>query len=141
MKRIAALTLFLTFILPYSILGLAQDERRITTSYAQGKLVRISEMNAYLKKDYTCQIKTYVGTIAALKYGDEEVEPYAIIVRLKNDRRIFIGLDGSLYQVLSRADLSHVEVNLVKGKRVRVRAYGCGVSGRGDLQASSIEFL
>lgn len=141
MKRIGTLTLSLTFVLACSITGLAQGERRITISYVRGKLVRISEMNAYLKKDYTCQIRTYVGAIAALKYEDEETEPYAIIVRLKNDRRIFIGLDESLYQVLSGADLSHVEVTLVKGKRVRVRAYGCGVSGRGDLQVSSIEFL
>lgn len=141
MKRIAALIIFLAFILSHSMMGLAQDESSIKTSYARGRLIRISNMNASSKNDYTCQIKTYVGAIVALKYEGEETKPYAIIVQLRNDRRIFIGLDENLYRGLSEADLSHVEVTLVKGKQVRIRAYECGVSGRGDLQASSIEFL
>jgi hypothetical protein len=141
MKRIATLTIFFASILAHSMIGLAQGERSITTSYARGRLSRISNMNAYLKNDDTCQIRTYVGAIVALKYEDEGTEPYAIIIELKNGRRIFIGLDEALYQGLSEADRSHVEIALVKGKRVRVRAYGCGVSGRGDLSASSIEFL
>jgi hypothetical protein len=141
MKRIAALTMLLASVLAHSMTGLAQDISDIKTSYARGRLIRISNMNASSKSDYTCQIKTYVGAIAALKYDEEETEPYAIIIQLKNGRRIFIGLDENLYQGLSRADLSVVEVTLVKGKRVRVRAYGCGASGRGDLSASSIEFL
>lgn len=141
MKRVAALTVFLISVSAYSITGLAQDGSNIKTSYARGRLVRISNMNASSKSDYTCQIKTYVGAIVALKYEEEETEPYAIIIQLKNGRRLFIGLDENLYRGLSEADLSHVEVTLVKGKRVRVKAYGCGVSGRGDLQASSIEFL
>lgn len=141
MKRIAALTILLAFVSAHSMIGLAQDVSGIKTTYARGKLIRISNMNASSKSDYTCQIKTYVGAIVALKYEEEETEPYAIIIQLKNGRRIFIGLDETLYQGLSRADLSIVEVTLVKGKRVRVRAYGCGASGRGDLSASSIEFL
>jgi len=140
-KRVAALTILLTFVSAYSITSLAQDLNGIKTSYARGRLVRISNMNPSSKSDYTCRIKTHVGAIVALKYEEEETEPYAIIIQLKNGRRLFIGLDENLYQGLSEADLSHVEVTLVKGKRVRVKAYGCGVSGRGDLQASSIEFL
>lgn len=141
MKRIAALTVLLASMSVHSMTCLAQDISGIKTSYARGRLIRISNMNESSKSDYTCQIKTYVGAIAALKYGEEETEPYAIIIQLKNGRRLFIGLDENLYRGLSEADLSHVEVTLVKGKRVRVKAYGCGVSGRGDLQASSIEFL
>jgi hypothetical protein len=141
MKRVAALTILLTSVSAHSMTGLAQDGNGIKTSYARGKLIRISNMNASSKSDYTCQLTTYVGPIVALKYEEEETEPYAIIIQLKNGRRIFIGLDENLYRGLSEADLSHIEVTLVKGKRVRVKAYGCGVSGRGDLQASSIEFL
>jgi hypothetical protein len=141
MKRIATSMIFLAFISAHSMMGLAQDETSIKTSYARGRLIRISNMNASSKNDYTCQIKTYVGAIIALKYEDEETEPHAIIIQLKNDRRIFIGLDENLYRGLSEADLSNVEVTLVKSRKVRIRAYGCGVSGRGDLQAFSIEFL
>jgi hypothetical protein len=141
MKRIATLTIVFASILAHSMIVLAQNASSIKTSYARGRLISISNMNASSKNDPTCQIKTYVGSIIVLKYEDEETEPHAIIIQLKNGRRIFIGLDGNLYQDLSRADLSQVEVTLVKGKRVRVRAYGCGVSGRGDLQVSSIEFL
>jgi hypothetical protein len=141
MKRIAVFIILLTSVSTHSMTGLAQDGSGIKTSYARGVLIRISNMNASAKNDYTCQIKTYVGAIVALKYEEDETEPYAIIIQLKNGRRIFIGLDENLYQGLSRADLSSVEVTLVKGKKVRVRAYGCGASGRGDLSASSIEFL
>jgi hypothetical protein len=140
-NRAAALAILLASISVHSVMGLVQDGNEIKTSYARGRLIGISNMNASSKNDYTCQIKTYVGAIVALKYDEEETEPYAIIIQLKNGRRIFIGLDENLYQGLSRADLSNVEVTLVKGKRVRVRAYGCGASGRGDLSASSIEFL
>jgi hypothetical protein len=140
-NRAAAIAILLAFISVHSVMGLVQDGNEIKISYAKGRLIGISNMNASSKDDYTCQIKTYVGAIVALKYDEEETEPYAIIIQLKNGRRIFIGLDENLYQGLSRADLSSVEVTLVKGKRVRVRAYGCGASGRGDLSASSIEFL
>jgi hypothetical protein len=142
MKPIVTLTIFLALAFAYLNVGLAQSETFITVKYnARGKLIRVSDMNDSLKKDFTCQIKTYIGTIAALRYSEGETEPYAIIVQLKNGRRIFIGLDENLYQDLSEADRSNLEVTLVKGRRVRVRAYGCGASGRGDLQSSSIEFL
>lgn len=142
MKPVLTLTCLLAFTLTYPCVGLAQDATLINVKYnARGKLILISGMNDSLKNDYTCQIKTYVGVVAALKYFEDETDPYAIIIQLKNGRRIFIGLDENLYQGLSEADRSSLEVTLVKGKRVRVRAYGCGVSGRGDLQSSSVEFL
>lgn len=142
MRSALTLTILLAFTLIHPRAGLVQGETLVSVKYnARGKVIRISNMNDSLKNDYTCQIKTHVGTIVALKYIEDETEPYAIIVQLRNGRHIFIGLDEDLYPGLSEADRSHLEVTLVTGKRVRVRAYGCGVSGRGDLQSSSIEFL
>jgi len=140
MDRVKIIVLLLAFM--FQIIGEAQDDRSIKVGYsARGKLIRVYNMNESYKNDYTCRIKTYVGVIAALKYEEGGTEPYAIIVQLKNDRRVFVGLDENLYQGLSRDDMAHLEATLVKGKRVRVRAFGCGASGQGDLQVSSIDFL
>lgn len=142
MRRITIIAFLLASTSVCQIFGVAQGGGGVRASYdARGRLVRIFNMNESSKSDFTCQIKTYVGVIAALKYEDDGTEPYAIIIQLKNGRRVFIGLDENLYQDLSRADMAHFESTLIKGKRVRVRAFGCGASGRGDLQVSSIDFL
>ncbi len=79
MKHAANLTVFLAVILAHSMISPAQGESAITTSYARGRLARISNMNEYLKSDDTCQIRTHVGAIVALKYEDERTEPYAVV--------------------------------------------------------------
>lgn len=106
-----------------------------------GRLARVAGMNESYKEDPSCRISTLVGVIASLRYDEGATEPYAIIVELRNGRRHFIALDASLYQDLSNADLGNFEAALVKGRRVRAKAFGCGAGGRGDLQVSSIDFL
>jgi hypothetical protein len=140
MKLFATVLIASVFASP--IAAVAQGRKDISVSYnVRGRLARVFNMNDDLRSDFTCQIVTYTGTIAALRYSDGGTEPVAIIVEIKNGRRIFIALDENLYRSLSEADTSHVESSIVRGRRVRISAFRCGAGGRGDLQASSIVFL
>jgi hypothetical protein len=110
---------------------------------ASGTIRRVWEINLEMKQDPSCGITYVTGVVKLLLYDEENpTTPYAFVVERKDGRREQVGFGFEpVEECLSEADRVSWRAQLVKGAHVRVGSWACGVAGRGDLMAESVEFL
>ena len=100
----------------------------------------VINFNSYLKRDASCQVKTFDVSLVAIQYHEDTSDMAGLTLKLPSTRRFDVWFhDEDFPACLSQADQAHFEAFLVKGKRYRIRAYACGAGGRSDLSITSIE--
>ncbi len=116
----------------------AQDENQAVAEYAPlgktkgkaRKMIRLSNMSGASAGD--CTLLKYVGVIVAVQYDRETaVKIVGITIQTKDGSRQHINIEPKLYDDfrLPNADQGWVYTLLAKGKKVRVSAFACGISG------------
>lgn len=116
----------------------AQDRNQAVAEYApRGKskaksrmMIRLSNMSETLAGD--CTLLKYVGVIVAVQYDREtSVNIIGITIQTRDGSRQHINIDQKLYDDfrLPSADQGWVYTLLAKGKKIRVSAFACGISG------------
>ncbi|RMG00737.1 MAG: hypothetical protein D6735_13090 [Acidobacteria bacterium] len=128
---IIAITFAICLFGAISISAQNSDEpRAVFANRRNGKPKLIALYN--LTDGYGCPVARFTGTIVHVKY-DEELALRVLgitLVTRKGDRE-YINVDQSLYEEfkLPRAELGWVHTLLAKGRKVRITAFMCGVSG------------
>ncbi|HEX8131059.1 MAG TPA: hypothetical protein VF527_18300 [Pyrinomonadaceae bacterium] len=73
--------------------------------------------------------QSIIGTIVSRKFDDDEVTLIGFTIREKNDERSFVNIDAEYVAGKGRFIPSQLSSILGKGKRVKIRLYGCGAAG------------
>ena len=130
------------YVLIISISIFAQSESCSIVTTDKNKITKVENFNADCKKDASCNIVTYEGTISGLSYEfDDSDVILSLTMQTSNGKRfIFYLSEKSDLRCFSRVEKSRWKAQLAKGEKVSVKAYACSASGNGDLVISSIEF-
>ena len=114
-----------------------QDRNQAIAEYAprgksksKSRMIRLSNMSEGLEGD--CTLLKYAGVIVGVQYDQEtSTNIIGITIQTRDGSRKHINIEQELYDDfrLSRADQGWVYTLLAKGKKVRVSAFACGVSG------------
>ena len=109
----------------------------IETVGSKSKIVALHNLAADYDDDVTCGVsKPCIGTITEVSYDSQFTQRVTgFSVKALDGTKSFINIDQDLYEKfkLSRLELSLIPTLLVKGKKVRIVSYQCGVSGRVEM--------
>jgi hypothetical protein len=73
--------------------------------------------------------QSIIGTIVSRKFDDDELTLIGFTIREKNNERTFVNIDAEYVAGKGRFIPGQLSSILGKGKRIKVRVYGCGASG------------
>lgn len=143
MANLIRFMLLLAIIACLPFLTFGQD--RITTRQnARGELIGVFNANASMRDDFTCRVVPLVGAVTVLGFNndDNQTQVTDFILTLDNGRRMEVLVGEEFYAQLSEAELSWIESRFfIRGSRLRLTAFQCGVGGRSEPVLHSVEIM
>jgi hypothetical protein len=129
------LTITLTLLFAVSVI--AQTSKKSTTKRGSTKKTTRTIEKATLSDLYDKDSEAYclelpqpiIGTIVSRKFDDEELTLIGFTIREKTDERTFVNIDTEYVSGKGRFVPTELSSILSKGKRVKIRVYGCGAAG------------